>query len=639
LGPRAASLGRALATRPAAAQRAWRFLGPALVASLLLADTGAARAEAPGLHEALERARAIALADEPEWRRLLHIPPGRRRSEVLSADFFLADAGGAAPAIELEATIRGWFASGPAGDEHPRCRFPARYQWLEARLALRAPPIACPRFERWARFADMRSVSLLMVSAYLGNPASSFGHSLLTFNYDTPSGPNALLDLSFNFGALVPPGEWTPVYVLKGLSGGYQAGFSDKLYYAEDQVYTRTEFRDIWSYRLVLSENERRMLVGHLWELTGRKFRYFFLTRNCAFRMTELLSVALDREVTPRVHLWYVPVELFFEIDGLRSNAGTPFADAINFIPSSQRSLYHAFRSLRADEVRAANQVIRSGPATADGALADIPEDRRRAVLEALIAYYEYRIVGGGEKPDPAFVKAKVLLLRARLALPPSSEGPPPTPELPAPTTGHAPFLTAIGFENVAGEARAAATFTAFAQDGLGAEGGERELIVADGTASISTRGNLRLDRVDLIRLRKLHAETVPIEGESSLSWQMQLGAERSDPEHEGLVPRLTYGVGRAASMGESALIWALADGAVERGGLVAGPDLGLITRFGTIPVATEVAEDYLVAAHRWHARWSLEARVTLGRDLQLALSVGNGERDTTARILLNVYR
>src|SRR5437870_6386966 len=53
-------------------------------------------------------------------------------------------------------------------------------------------------------------------------PASSFGHSLLRLNTEDGSASDGLVDLGVNFGALVPDGESTLVYVVKGLSGGYQ---------------------------------------------------------------------------------------------------------------------------------------------------------------------------------------------------------------------------------------------------------------------------------------------------------------------------------------------------------------------------------------------------------------------------------
>ena len=104
-------------------------------------------------------------------------------------------------------------------------------------------------------------------------PASSFGHSLLRLNTEDGSASDGLVDLGVNFGALVPDGESTLVYVVKGLSGGYQAGFSDKPYYAHDLMYSRTEFRDMWDYALDLVDAERMMLVYHLWEIVGIETR------------------------------------------------------------------------------------------------------------------------------------------------------------------------------------------------------------------------------------------------------------------------------------------------------------------------------------------------------------------------------
>ncbi len=120
-----------------------------------------------------------ALARHPQWLRLLHVGQGRR-SEIHSPEFFLSPDGATDPQAELRATLQALLspASGDA-DSQARCRFPARALWLAQQRILPAGPLphaACPRLAAWARIERLRSVSLLLVSGYFGNPASSFGH-------------------------------------------------------------------------------------------------------------------------------------------------------------------------------------------------------------------------------------------------------------------------------------------------------------------------------------------------------------------------------------------------------------------------------------------------------------------------------
>ena len=47
-------------------------------------------------------------------------------------------------------------------------------------------------------------------------------------------------------------------YIVKGLSGFYEAGFSDKYFYNQDLTYTDTEFRDMWEYKLNLTPYQQK---------------------------------------------------------------------------------------------------------------------------------------------------------------------------------------------------------------------------------------------------------------------------------------------------------------------------------------------------------------------------------------------
>ena len=109
--------------------------------------------------------------------------------------------------------------------------------WLNQRLGLpgyKCDAEVCPSLSRWARLDEIDSVSIIYVSGYLGNPASSFGHALLNLKTNNSDNLFGLDDTSISYGATVPLHESIIYYVLKGLFGGYYATFSDKLFYAND---------------------------------------------------------------------------------------------------------------------------------------------------------------------------------------------------------------------------------------------------------------------------------------------------------------------------------------------------------------------------------------------------------------------
>ena len=284
------------------------------------------------------------------WLKLLHYDRHGQRSEIVSDDFFLSPTGKTAPAAELQATLAAYFESWPADTNlHVRCRFPARYFWLSQQIDLPGYVVReprCGRLEKWAMLDRLRSVSLLLVSGYFGNPASTFGHALLRLNTGDADDPN-MLDVTINYGALVPENELMVLYVYRGLFGGYQSGFSDKYFYTEDLVYARKELRDFWVYELNLSDEQVRLLAFHLWEVIGKKFTYHFLTQNCAYRLAELLELVTDEPWLTNSRVWYLPVEMFHRLTTLDAARPGRLVRSVLFIPSSQRELQHQHQPSR----------------------------------------------------------------------------------------------------------------------------------------------------------------------------------------------------------------------------------------------------------------------------------------------------
>src|SRR5260370_31708655 len=131
------------------------LLGVALLA-------GAARADYAA--ELIAEAREARLHESDEWSALLHrIKPWLRpaQSEADGPGFFLGKDGKIDAAAELEATLRAFFQppvvevipevkpgdTENRGVQHPQCRFPARYAFLDRSLRFdpaRLPQQPCP---------------------------------------------------------------------------------------------------------------------------------------------------------------------------------------------------------------------------------------------------------------------------------------------------------------------------------------------------------------------------------------------------------------------------------------------------------------------------------------------------------------
>src|SRR3989304_4146563 len=94
--------------------------------------------------ELKESAKRLRLQEDRYWHVLLHYKTGVFGTESLVDDrnFFLSPRGKTDPAAELDAAIDGFFAQGEEEQTLPRCRFPARYDWLIQRLAADLSPLS-----------------------------------------------------------------------------------------------------------------------------------------------------------------------------------------------------------------------------------------------------------------------------------------------------------------------------------------------------------------------------------------------------------------------------------------------------------------------------------------------------------------
>jgi len=233
---------------------------------------------------------------------LLHYKSNAWGSLISQADdakFFIAKTGTENAQAELEADLRGFFSAvdkkGNTAQvkNHPQCRFPARLYWLNQQLNFAdiLPKVECTKFNEWKQQWNATQITLLFPSMYLGNPASMFGHTFIRFDTE---GKSQLLSPTLSYAAASDETDSLLVFSWKGIFGGYAGRFSMQPYYETLREYSDIEQRDIWEYKLNLTQAETAQLIRHLWEVSGVHFDYFFLRENCAFRLLALLDVARE---------------------------------------------------------------------------------------------------------------------------------------------------------------------------------------------------------------------------------------------------------------------------------------------------------------------------------------------------------
>lgn len=531
-----------------------------------------AQAWASPLTEVQETAKRLGLASHPTWLKLLHYEHDGEHSVVLTDSFFLSPDGRNDPEAELTATINAYFSPWDENcNAHARCRFPARYYWLSQQLSLPDYSLRegkCQNLENWALFDNVKSISLLLVSGYFGNPASTFGHAFLKFNTDSVDDQSGLFDLTLSYGALVPEDEYVLRYAVRGLLGGYEAGFSDKYFYTHDLVYSRTEFRDIWDYRLELTDYERTLLILHVWEIVGKKFTYYFIDKNCAYRLAELMDLAIEEDLLTNSRFWYAPVELFHRLNDIdkarRESAGTKLIESVRFIPSSQRILYHQLKLLTPDELDVFNAIVRDGVDSMSTHLSKLTTDRQILVLDSLLAYQQYRLIAEGPDAGRNRRETKDKILLARLQLPARSIPPFEIPKLPSPAEGSRPMEFGVGIASDTNEdSFLRLTWSPFKQESVGQNSLEGdEFVVFDlALGLLEDQKKAFVDQFDLIRILNLNTLSVPVVDESHWSWKLRIGSSRvegrGEERYDGVV---SFGAGQAWKLNETTIGYGMVD-------------------------------------------------------------------------------
>lgn len=255
------------------------------------------------------------LSEERTWQVLLHY---RRQGDrfvslVDDPDFFLATAGKTDPLAELSANLQGLLAPVTDNDEHFRCRFPARTEWLISVLNLNElalPQPLCIKLNETLATVDPRSVVLVFPAAHNNGPASMFGHTLLRIgsSYKSP-----LLSAAVNYAASDTDSNGL-LYAFKGIFGFYPGYFALLPYHEKLNDYSGVEHRDIWEYTLNLNQEEARRLMLHTWELQAIASDYYFFDENCSFMLLFLLEAArpelrLAETYWERRSFWVIPVD------------------------------------------------------------------------------------------------------------------------------------------------------------------------------------------------------------------------------------------------------------------------------------------------------------------------------------------
>ena len=401
----------------------------------------------PYLQKLTEQAVSAKLYEDRYWHRLLHYRKnffGGHTSEVDDKGFFLAKQGKTDPEAELRATLSFFFSNELVGrsQQTAQCAFVARYHWLSKKLRFdntKLPPHPCKRFQYWFDEFDAEFISMIFPSAYMGNPASMFGHTFLRVDPQGQTEQTRILAYTINYAAEVPPDAGIE-YAYKGIFGGYQGLFSTIPYYLKVQEYRDIENRDIWEYRLNFSHEQIRRLLMHTWELGNASFDYYFFKENCAYHILSLLEVAdPSLRLTERFHFWTIPADT---IRLLTQNQG--LVGEMSYRPARSTQLKRKQESLNQEEQEWIGQLVEDPSVSQNKNFLSFPTEQQAFLLDVASDFLRYKSLTDSEQSVKYKTSnRKVLAERSQRRIPSSPFH--VTPLTSSPEHGHESFRVGIG--------------------------------------------------------------------------------------------------------------------------------------------------------------------------------------------------
>jgi hypothetical protein len=334
----------------------------------------------------------LLLSENRVWKLLLGYNAAKK-SSIISKSFFLSDSGATDLLAELNQTITAFGLPVIEANNHAQCRYRGRYVWLQKKILLSdygIKAIECPDYDTFSQKKNLKSVSLVFATGYLGNPASYYGHLLFKMNSKSTK-ENNLKDTAINYGARIPHNENMLAYIFNGVVGNYPSTFTPKEFYFHLHNYSDGELRDLWEYELNLPADATELLVAHAWEMIGVEHNYYFLNRNCAYRMAELIGLVSDKPMTRNNLPWEAPQSILQRLNKAKHNS-IAIIDKVKYIPSRQSQLYQKYIQLDPTEKKSVSTSINNIYSLNQPEFEDQQYKSQIKILDTLRDYYRYLV-------------------------------------------------------------------------------------------------------------------------------------------------------------------------------------------------------------------------------------------------------
>lgn len=598
-------------------------------------------------HIDLEKeAQRLRLSEHSTWRKLIHYEEDDSqaygvKSAIHSRNFFLHADGHINPVAELSSTILALLdINGLESKDHMQCRFPARFLWLKKVLKLkndRLPKAECEAFTEWSMGGRIESISVVFATGYLGNPASYYGHTLLKFNSSQQAKSTNLLDVSVNYGAILPGDENPVSYIFKGIFGGYKASFSHVAYHYHTHNYGNVELRDLWEYQLDIENFDVQLIVAHSWELLGRKYTYYFLNKNCAYRMAELLEVVDDLDVLPQKNYWVLPQEIIRRIDE-DTYHGKPLIKNVKFYSSRQTKFYEYYQTLNDEQKKIIDEFPENNAVIESGVFERQPLTSKHLILDTLIEYYQF-VRSSESMPDSFIKKGYRTVLAKRYSLPPGESRIKQHAEKKAPHEGRAPSFFSVGIvsSQAQGNGLKLSLRPAY-YDRLDADASHiANAELSMGEVALGFFGDkVNFKSITIVDIKSSALIATGLPGDNNRSWQLQFGFEEMhlDCVENCLVSRLQGDMGLSWPLLGHGSFGVYTGGAIQENKHGGGNFFPRLTAVTILPLAKK-AKVLLAAEQRHHldSDWDEEVvingifryQLTTNTDIRISYTKNRG--------------
>ena len=487
----------------------------------------------------------VKLSQSSYWIKLGHYlakPLRGSVSTVRQGEFFLSPDGKLDPHSELVTTVNKLYSQDSEVAKITQCQYPARYAWLES-LHGRSVNLDCPELEKWRDALDPEGMTLVFPTAFMNNPSSMFGHTLLRVDAKDQTRNKELVAFAINFAAEPEQQDTPALFALKGLIGSYPGRFTVMPYYRKVREYNDMESRDIWEYQLNLSKDEVNRVLLHLWEMRHAEFDYYFLDENCSYQLLALLELARDDlSLIKDFPLQAIPSDT---VETLEKNG---LLEAPKYRAAFGTRLLHQAHEIEPALFDAAIKAKQGNYPAAD----EFTPTQRAAILELAYEWLNFELYDQALERDSTAKRLTQLLLQRSKITVESPFSPVPVPKV-SPEQGHASARIGTGLQtNKNSPDKMTLEWRATYHDVLDSQAGfipGAQISFLDTQLSMDSDRHTQLDRLYFLDTMALAPSNQVF---NSLAWNIRAGFDRK--------PMAEKQAGRWFAQGGTGKAWGSAD-------------------------------------------------------------------------------